>query len=43
MATAAKLAVAEVRLIEDAPLPHDQVQLPGIYVDRVLIAPEIKP
>jgi 3-oxoadipate CoA-transferase alpha subunit len=36
MATAAKLAVAEVRVVNDAPLPHSQVQLPGIYVDRVV-------
>jgi 3-oxoadipate CoA-transferase alpha subunit len=43
MATAAKLAVAEVRVINDEPTPHDRVQLPGIYVDRVLVAPEIKP
>ena len=43
MATAAKLAVAEVRLINDEPTPHERVQLPGIYVDRVLVAPEIKP
>jgi 3-oxoadipate CoA-transferase, alpha subunit len=43
MATAATLAVAEVRAIEDEPVPHDRVQLPGIYVDRVIVAPEIKP
>jgi acyl CoA:acetate/3-ketoacid CoA transferase alpha subunit len=36
MATAAKLAVAEVREISDDPLPHERVQLPGIYVDRVV-------
>jgi 3-oxoadipate CoA-transferase alpha subunit len=36
MATAARLAVAEVRAVEDAPLAHTRVQLPGIYVDRVL-------
>jgi len=36
MATAAKLAVAEVREISDEPLPHERVQLPGIYVDRVV-------
>ena len=36
MATAAKLAVAEVRTITDDPLPHERVQLPGIYVDRVV-------
>jgi 3-oxoadipate CoA-transferase, alpha subunit len=36
MATAAKLAVAEVRAMRDEPMPHTEVQLPGIYVDRVL-------
>jgi 3-oxoacid CoA-transferase A subunit len=36
MATAAKLAVAEVRAALDAAIPHDRVQLPGVYVDRVL-------
>jgi 3-oxoadipate CoA-transferase, alpha subunit len=36
MATAAKLAVAEVRTMLDEPMAHDQVQLPGIYVDRVV-------
>jgi 3-oxoadipate CoA-transferase, alpha subunit len=35
MATAAKLAVAEVRTVLDKPMPHDRVQLPGVYVDRV--------
>jgi acyl CoA:acetate/3-ketoacid CoA transferase alpha subunit len=36
MATAAKLAVAEVREIVDEPLAHTRVQLPGVYVDRVV-------
>jgi 3-oxoacid CoA-transferase A subunit len=36
MATAAKLAVAEVGAVLGEPIPHDRVQLPGIYVDRVL-------
>jgi 3-oxoadipate CoA-transferase, alpha subunit len=36
MATAAGLAVAEVRTVLDAPIPHSQVQLPGIYVDRIV-------
>jgi 3-oxoadipate CoA-transferase, alpha subunit len=36
MATAAKLTVAEVRAVEDEPIAHQRVQLPGIYVDRVL-------
>ena len=38
MATAARLAVAEVRTVSDDPLPHERVQLPGIYVDRVVQA-----
>ena len=37
MATAAKLAVAEVRAVLDEPMPHDRVQLPGVYVDRVVV------
>src|SRR6266403_4949791 len=32
-ATAAKLAVAEVRAVLPDAIPHDRVQLPGIYVD----------
>jgi len=36
MATAAKLSVAEVREISDEPLSHERVQLPGVYVDRVV-------
>jgi 3-oxoacid CoA-transferase A subunit len=36
MMTAARLAVAEVRAVLDEPMPHDRVQLPGIYVDRVV-------
>lgn len=36
MATAAALAVAEVRVARDEPLAHDEVQLSGIYVDRVV-------
>jgi 3-oxoacid CoA-transferase A subunit len=43
MATAAKLSVAEVRMVDDEPTPHDRVQLPGMFVDRVVVAPEIKP
>jgi len=38
MATAAKLSVAEVRAFTDEPIPHERVQLPGIYVDRVVTA-----
>jgi 3-oxoacid CoA-transferase A subunit len=36
MATAATLAVAEVRTMLDEPMPHEKVQLPGVYVDRVV-------
>src|ERR1700730_1985080 len=36
MATAAKLAVAEVRVVDAAPIAHDRVQLPGVYVDRMV-------
>jgi 3-oxoacid CoA-transferase A subunit len=36
MATAAKLALAEVRTLLDAPMPHERVQLPGSYIDRVV-------
>ena len=36
MATAATLAVAEVRAVLDEPMPHEHVQLPGVYVDRVV-------
>lgn len=36
MATAAKLAVAEVRAVLDEPMPYDRVKLPGLYIDRVV-------
>ena len=36
MATAATLAVAEVRAVLDEPMPYERVQLPGFYVDRVV-------
>ena len=39
MATAATLAVAEVRAVLDEPMPHEHVQLPGVYVDRVVTVP----
>jgi len=38
MATAAGLAVAEVRAVLDEPMPHSRVQLPGVYVDRIVEA-----
>lgn len=40
MATAARLAVAEVRAVTDQPIAHDRAQLPGIYIDRVVTAAE---
>src|SRR5437588_6181209 len=36
MASAARLAVAEVRAVTDDPLPRERIQLPGVYVDRVV-------
>jgi len=36
MATASKLVVAEVRAVTEEPIPQERVQLPGIYVDRVV-------
>ena len=36
MATAAKLVVAEVRAVEDEPIPYTRVQVPGTYVDRIV-------
>lgn len=36
MATAAAVAVAEVRRFEDTPMPYGRVQVPGSYVDRVV-------
>jgi len=35
MATAAKLAIAEVRATQEAPIAPTLVQLPGVYVQRV--------
>ena len=36
MATAAATAVAEVRRFEEEPIAHTRVQLPGIFIDRVV-------
>jgi acyl CoA:acetate/3-ketoacid CoA transferase alpha subunit len=36
MATAATLVVAEVRAVAEEPIPQERVQLPGVYVDRVV-------
>jgi acyl CoA:acetate/3-ketoacid CoA transferase alpha subunit len=38
MASAAKLTVAEVRTVSDELLPRGRIQLPGVYVDRVVTA-----
>jgi 3-oxoadipate CoA-transferase alpha subunit len=37
MATAARRTIAEVRAVEDTPIPHTRAQLPGIYIDRVVV------
>jgi 3-oxoadipate CoA-transferase alpha subunit len=36
MATAARVAVAEVRAVLAGPMPPERVQLPGAFVDRVV-------
>jgi 3-oxoacid CoA-transferase A subunit len=36
MATAARLTIAEVRAVEDAPIAHERVQVPGVFVDRIV-------
>jgi len=36
MATAASLSIAEVRVTQDDPMEATRIQLPGIYVDRVV-------
>jgi 3-oxoadipate CoA-transferase alpha subunit len=36
MAMAARVAVAEVRTLLAEPMPHDRVQLPGAFVDRIV-------
>jgi len=38
MLTAAKLAVVEVRVAQDDPLPHTAIQVPGSFVDRIYAA-----
>ncbi len=43
MATAARLTIAEVRAVEDEPIPHTRAQLPGVYIDHVVIAPVVAP
>jgi acyl CoA:acetate/3-ketoacid CoA transferase alpha subunit len=43
MATAASLVVAEVRAVVSEPIPQERVQLPGVYVDRVVAVREKAP
>ena len=42
MATAAKLAVAEVRTVTDDLLPRERIQLPGVYVDRIVAVGDVR-
>jgi acyl CoA:acetate/3-ketoacid CoA transferase alpha subunit len=43
MATAADLTIAEVEeLVGPGELDPDQIDTPGIYVDRVVVGPEFK-
>ena len=37
-----KLAIAEVRAMEDEPIAYTRVQLPGIYVDRIVAVGEAR-
>jgi 3-oxoadipate CoA-transferase, alpha subunit len=36
MAMAVRVAVAEVRTVLAEPMPHERVQLPGVFVDRIV-------
>jgi 3-oxoacid CoA-transferase A subunit len=36
MATAARCTIAEVRVAEDAPIPHTEIDLSGVYVKRIV-------
>lgn len=40
MAAAARVTVVEVDQISDTPLPPDQIDVPGIYVQRVIALPD---
>lgn len=40
MAAASEVAVVEVDRIEDEPLPPDAIDIPGIYVQRVIALPD---
>lgn len=37
MATASRLTIAEVRAVEEEPIPHTRAQLPGVYIDRIVV------
>jgi acyl CoA:acetate/3-ketoacid CoA transferase alpha subunit len=38
MATAAALTIAEVRVVQEEAIAPERVELPGVYVDRVVVA-----
>ena len=40
MATAAKLTIAEVRSVQEEPIAPERIQLPGVYVTRVVAVGE---
>jgi 3-oxoacid CoA-transferase A subunit len=37
MATASRCTIAEVRAVESDPIPHARAQLPGVYINRVVV------
>ena len=39
MATAAQWSIAEVRAVCDEPISPERVQVPGVYIDRLVVAP----
>lgn len=43
MATAAQLAVAEVNTVTQEPMQHDLIDLPGVFIDRLVTAPMVWP
>ncbi len=42
MATASRTTIAEVRSIEEQPLAHTEIQLPGAFVQRILAVGEAR-
>ena len=40
MAAASKVAIVEAASVSEEPLPPDAIDLPGVYVDRVVLEPE---